>query len=348
MRRNCNGVNGDSNCVRGNGIGVRGNGMKPWVRIGDRILISVLLLVVGCGSGSDGIIARGTVELREYHVAPSAAARVVSVRVEEGDAVRAGDTLAVLTLADAGPQLAQQAARVEAARAAVADLRAGARSAEIARAQAEVSAVEAEAVRTSRDLARAQRLSSEGVIARRELDDATAAARVAVERRDAAQASLRLLQAGARNQQVRAAEAELRAAEAARAGTEERLADLVLLAPVDGVVLSRHAEPGDVMPAGGSVLMVGDAAHPWVRAFVSQDRLATLRVGERLRVAPEGWTGSVGGAVQAIDAEAQFTPRVAHTADERSDLMFGVRIALDSALPAGLWVVVRPEAALPE
>ncbi|HEU4800016.1 MAG TPA: HlyD family efflux transporter periplasmic adaptor subunit [Gemmatimonadales bacterium] len=308
----------------------------------------LLLPALACGVADDGAIARGTVELREYDVAPAAAARVVSVRVDEGDAVRAGDTLAVLTLADAGPQLAQQAARVEAARAAVADLRAGARSAEIARARAEVSAADAEAVRTSRDLARAQRLSSEGVIARRELDDATAAARVAGERRDAAQASLRLLQSGARDQQVRAAEAELRAAEAARAGTQQRLGDLVLTAPVDGVVLSRHAEPGEVMPAGGSVLRVGDAAHPWVRAFVSQDQLAAVRVGERLRVTPEGWNESVGGSVQAIDAEAQFTPRVALTADERSDLMFGVRIALDSALPAGVWVVVRRESAASE
>ncbi len=305
----------------------------------------LLLLAAGCGGGDSGIIARGTVEMREYDVAPAAAARVVSVRVDEGDAVRVGDTLAVLTLADAGPQLAQQAARVEAARAALADLRAGARSPEIARAAAEVSAAEAEAIRTGRELERAERLMSEGVIARRELDNASAAAQVAAERRDAARASLRLLNAGARDQQVRAAEAELRAAEAARSGTEERLDDLVLTAPVDGVVLSRNAEPGEVMAPGVSVVKVGDAAHPWVRAFVRQDQLAALQVGKRVRIAPEGWNGDAGGAVQSIDAEAQFTPRVALTADERSDLMFGVRINLDSALPAGVWVEVRPEAA---
>ena len=307
-------------------------------------LILAVLLLVACRADND-VIARGTVEMREYDVAPTVAARVVSVRVDEGDAVRAGDTLAVLTVADAGPQLAQQAARVEAARATLADLRAGARSPEIARAEAELSAAEAEAVRTGRDLERAERLMSEGVIARRELDDATAAARVAAERRDAAGAALRLLNAGARDQQIRAAEAELRAAEAARSGTEERLHDLVLTAPVDAVVLSRHAEPGEVIPAGVSVVKVGDAAHPWVRAFVRQDQLASLNVGGRLRVAPEGWSQEVGGAVQSIDAEAQFTPRVALTASERSDLMFGVRIALDSALPSGVWVVVRPEAA---
>jgi HlyD family secretion protein len=309
-----------------------------------RFLSLAVLLLAGCG-GDSGVIARGTVEMREYDLAPTVAARVVSVRVDEGDAVNAGDTLAVLTLADAGPQLALEAARVEAARAALADLRAGARSPEIAGAEAELSAAEAEAIRTGRDLERAERLMSEGVIARRELDEATAAARVAAERRDAARAALRLLNAGARDQQVRAAEAELRAAEAARSGTQERLQDLVLTAPVDAVVLSRHAEPGEVIAAGASVMKVGDAAHPWVRAFVRQDQLANLEVGERLRIAPEGWSGDVGGRVQAIDAEAQFTPRVALTAGERSDLMFGVRIALDSALPSGVWVVVRPEAA---
>jgi HlyD family secretion protein len=306
------------------------------------ILPALLVFLSACGGGPGPI--RGSVELPEVAVSPLATARVVRVLREEGDRVRAGDTLAILTQADADETLADLRARVASASASVHDLRAGARPQEIGQAEAELSAASAEASRAALELRRARSLIATGATSQQEVDDAETAARVADERRAAAEESLRLLRAGARPQQVRAAEAELGRARASLAAAEARLADLVLRAPVDGVVLVRAGEPGEVLGAGAPALVLGDVARSYVRAFVPQGLLERMKPGTAVRVLPDGWTGdAVPGRVTSVSPEAEFTPRVALTEAERSDQLFGVRITLDDpgAIPGGVWVSVE-------
>ncbi|HEU0077010.1 MAG TPA: biotin/lipoyl-binding protein, partial [Longimicrobiaceae bacterium] len=88
-------------------------------------LLAAALLLAACG-GSDGETAVGTVELTEFDLAPTQPARIVAVRVDEGDSVRAGDTLAVLTHPSLPGDVAGRAAGVQVAEANLRDLRAGA------------------------------------------------------------------------------------------------------------------------------------------------------------------------------------------------------------------------------
>jgi HlyD family secretion protein len=306
------------------------------------ILPALLLFLSACGGAPAPI--RGSVELPEVAVAPLATARVVRVLREEGDRVRAGDTLAILTQADADETLADLRARVASAGATVRDLQAGARPQEIAQAEAEFSAAAAEAVRAATELRRARTLIASNATSQQSVDDAEAAAAVADERRAAAGEAVRLLRAGARPQQVSAAQAELGRARASLAAAEARLADLVLRAPVDGIVLSRPGEPGEVLAAGVPAIILGDVARTYVRAFIPQALLQRVKPGTAVRVTPDGWTGApAAGRVTSVSPEAEFTPRVALTEEERSDQLFGVRIALDDpgAIPAGVWVSVE-------
>ena len=307
-----------------------------------RVVVSLLLLAA-CGNGDRSII-RGTVEMDQVDIAPQQPARVLQMLVNEGDAVQAGDTIAILGLADASAQVAAREARVRQAEAAVRDLKAGARPQEIGRAQSELQAAEAEATRTATELQRAQALVRDTVISRRDYDAAVAAARVAIERRDAARNALRLLEAGTRPAQIRAAEAELAQARADLAGTGSRLADLVLVSPVAGVVVTRAAEPGEVLPSGIPAAIIGDTARRYVRAYLPQKLLDRVKPGAHVLVTPDGWEGrGVRATVTSIQPEAEFTPRVSLTPDERADQLFGARLTLDSALPVGLWVSVSTD-----
>ena len=304
----------------------------------------VFLLFAAACSSNDRNIIRGTVEMDQVDIAPQQPARVLQMLVNEGDAVTPGDTIAILGLADAGAQVAAREARVSQAEAAVRDLKAGARPQEIGRAQSELQAAEAEATRTATELQRARALVRDTVISRRDYDAAAAAAQVAAERRDAARNALRLLQAGTRPAQIRAAEAELAQARADLAGTGSRLADLVLVSPVAGLVLTRAAEPGEVLPAGIPAAIIGDTSRRYVRAYVPQRLLDRLKPGVHVLVTPDGWEGTgVRATVKSIQPEAEFTPRVSLTPDERADQLFGARLTLDSALPVGIWVSVSTE-----
>jgi HlyD family secretion protein len=132
----------------------------------------------------------GTIEVDESDAAPLVGGRIVEVRVEEGDTVRVGDTLALLTQANLPAQLEERRARLAAARARLADLRRGSRTAELDRAEADLAAAEAEAERTAKELIRSERLAKDGIIPEQDLDRARTQSESAARRRDAARATL--------------------------------------------------------------------------------------------------------------------------------------------------------------
>lgn len=324
--------------------------MRRW---SDRALAG-LLLAAACGGGEapDVIAATGTLEVVEVDVSPLVPARVVRVVRDEGDMVQQGDTLATLTQATLGSDIAGRRARLAAAEATLRDLEAGARPAERARATAELRALEAEATRTASELRRVTPLAEAGTVSQQQLDAARAAANAAASRRDAARDARRLLEEGTRPERIQAARAEVAAARAALGGAEATAADLVLLAPVDGVIASRNAEPGEVVGAGQSALTVAQGTRPYVRVYVGPGDLPFVRVGAAVTgTLDEMPDRRFAGRVVAVSTKAEFTPRVALTEDERRDLLFGVKVDFDDTtgmLKAGLPVTVRiPRAAPP-
>ncbi|HVX39231.1 MAG TPA: efflux RND transporter periplasmic adaptor subunit [Gemmatimonadaceae bacterium] len=310
------------------------------------LALTFTFATVACRAAPSGAIeATGSLELTEVDVAPLTPARVVTVLRNEGDRVRVGDTLLTLSQSTLPSEIAAQQAAVDRADAQLRDLRAGARPAEIAQAEAQASAAEADATRAAQDLARLTPLAANGTVSAQQLDAARAVARSAAERRDAARQTVRLLRQGARPDQVRAADASLAAARASLAAARQQATDLVLVAPIAGTVLSRNAEPGEVLPAGMSGMTLGDPARPYVRIYVDENAFPRIHVGDTASVFLDAFPDrAFRGDVVAVSDRAEFTPRVALTKDERADLMFGVKIQLvdtSTVLKAGLPVTVR-------
>ncbi len=287
-------------------------------------------LVAGCNRSEPGPIhATGTVEVRELDVTPQVPARVARVLIDDGEAVAAGDTLVLLTQSTTRADIAQREARVRELEAALREARAGARPREVERAAADLRAAEAEAARTERDLERVRPLAAGGVVSRQTLDAAAAAAAGAAGRRDAAREAVQLLREGTRSERLQAAGAELAGARASLAATEAVAGDLVLVAPVAGTVISRNAEPGELLAAGQSAVTLGETAAPYVRVYVPTRLLPRVRHGQGVVARLDGYPERpIPGTVVAISPEAEFTPRIALTEQERADLVFGVKVAL--------------------
>lgn len=303
-----------------------------------------LIAVVGCAKSDVPDSAVGTLEMVEVDVGPLQPARAVRVMVREGDAVKAGDTLALFAIPTLAANEAQAEARLAAAQGSERELTRGARTEELARAESELQAAEAEATRTAADLRRIEPLAARGDVSRLSLDAAAAAARASAARRDAARASYKLVQEGARAERRQVAAADVRSAQAASAAIRATANDLVLIAPSDGVVLSRNVEPGEVLGAGASALTLGQPTRPWARIYVSQFVVPSLHVGDTLSAQLDGDSTLYRGRIAAVASKAEFTPRVALTDKERADLLFGVKVEFtDSAnrLKAGLPITVR-------
>ncbi len=311
-----------------------------------RIPLCLLALAACRGTTDDGLTARGTVEVREVDVAPIAAGRLVTLRVDEGATVQAGDTLAILSAPTLSADAQSATARVASARATLRDLEAGTDPQEIAKAAADLAAKQADAMRLAHDRDRLKALADAGAIAPREAEAAATAAEVATAAVTSAREMLSLRKAGTRSNRIAAARADVAQAEGVLAARLAANADFVLLAPIGGVVLNRLAEPGDLVPVGGPVLRIGAMASPWVRIFVPASVLPALAVGDSVVIYPPGVGGVVAGKedpkaeppapddphrpghgrIVAINPRAEYVTRTALTEHERADLLFGVKV----------------------
>jgi HlyD family secretion protein len=307
------------------------------------LAVAAAFLSLGCRASDDALVAHGTVEIREMDVAPSIPARVERMLVDEGDSVTDGDTLVVMSQATLPADLAAMEARLTTARAQLRELEAGARAPELARARAELRGAVSEAERTARDHERMRRLGEAGAVSQQELDAARTAAEAAASRRDAASQTLALLEDGTRPERISAARGEVANARAALERARATAADLVLVSPSSGIVLGRHADPGEMLGAGVPAVTIGRTDQPWIRVYVPAEALPRISVGQTVSVIVPGLERELQGRITTINDRAEFTPRVALTEDERADQLFGVRIDVpgEPSLKPGMPAQVR-------
>lgn len=112
--------------------------------------------------------------------------------------------------------------------------------------------------------------------------------------------------------------------------------DMQLIAPVDGVILNKIRENGEVTAAGAPVLVIGDTNRVWVKIYVPEHTVTRLRIGQPAKVRVDGLERNLPARISSIAAQAEFTPRNVQTPEERTMQMFGVKVQLDD--PSG----VRP------
>lgn len=269
--------------------------------------------------------------------------------------------------AGARPEEIQEAeAQAARAQSQLNDLMAGARAQEIEQARAALQNATATRVWTERDFRRVQELFTKELVAMQEVDRARQAYEVAVANEQAAREKLALVEAGPREHEVAAARAALRAARervqllragprtqavaaakaqvaeahAAQALAEKRLAEMVLVSPVDGVVLHKNMEAGETASPGASILTLMDPGDMWLRAYVPETDIGRLVVGQPAVVSVDAFPGRrFEGAISEIGSEAEFTPKNVQTKKERVNLVFRIKIAVrdpSGALKPGL------------
>jgi HlyD family secretion protein len=145
------------------------------------------------------------------------------------------------------------------------------------------------------------------------------------------------------------ARAQYEQAGAALRTTEARLADTLLYAPADGLVLRKNVEAGETVGAGIPVLTIGDLENPWIKVYVQERRLGLVKIGQQAEVRTDSYPNKVyPGTVSAISSEAEFTPKSVQTQEERVKLVFGVKVQvknengeLKPGMPADVRILLK-------
>ena len=254
--------------------------------------VRVTTTTVAQGTVQAAIFGIGTVEARtSWNLGPTATGRVLSVAVDVGDTVQAGQVLAEMDPVDQDARLAALDAAAQRARSAQ-----GAAQAQLAEAQARHRLA-------AQNLQRNQSLADQHFISASALESR----QTELQQADAAVAAARA--------NVDSSARELERAQAERSGGQRQRGVLRLRAPAAGVVVARNAEPGSTLNAGQALLQVIDPGSLWVRMRVDQGRAQGLAVGLPARVVLRSRPGAVlAGRVARLEALADSVAeeRVAH------------------------------------
>jgi HlyD family secretion protein len=275
-----------------------------------------------------GVFGIGTVEAQHaYAVGPIQAGRLLSVRVDQGDRVAAGQLLAELDPVDLGQ-------RAEAAGSAAARARQAAQAS-----QAQVAEAESRAKLAQANSERYQALYKLNFVAREMADSRRHEAAAA----DAALAAARA-NAAAAQREIGRTEADLR-------GIEQLRSSLKLVSPIDGVVTAREAEPGTTVVAGQAVLRLVDPRQLWVRARVDQARAKGVQVGQAADIVLRSVPGvPLAGKVVRIElqSDALTEERIVNVAFDPApaQLYLGELAEVTILLPGADDVLTVPRAAL--
>lgn len=107
--------------------------------------------------------------------------------------------------------------------------------------------------------------------------------------------------------------------------------DQRIVSPIDGVVLVKVHEVGEIVPAGSALVVIGDRKSLWVRIYVPEGKINKIQIGQIARLAFDGLKENFKGHVSFIASQAEFTPRNVQTPEERITQTFAVKITLDQA-----------------
>jgi HlyD family secretion protein len=314
-------------------------------------VLAVLLLAGGAAAWffwprtDDTIRFQGYVEGYLVFMAPEEGGRIEELTVDSGDRVSQGQLLFRLDASLQSAQRDEAEAKLQQTRAQLANLRSALqRPEEIAVLEAQEARAQAQLDLSQAELDRQKTLFERGIAAKAQYDQA----RTAFERDKAALAEVqRQIHAGqiaGRSGEIGAAEAAMQANEAALIQAETRLAKLQIKAPSDAQVQDIYFRAGETVNAGQPVLVLLPPANRRIRFYVPEPLLATIALGQVVGLTCDSCGVGLKARISFISSEAEFTPPVIFSEQERAKLVFRVEARpLDGAnLPIGLPVTVTP------
>ena len=268
-------------------------------------------------------------------------------------------------------EIAQARANAQMQRAMLNAAESGPRSQELKQAEADYDAAKADAANAQINFQRMDTLVRGDTVSRQQYDNAKATRDSTAQKAESLHQRLALLQAGTRKEDLQAAQERYRQAQAAadlmqhgyrkedidagRAKMEEaqarvdqldvQLKEANLIAPADGLVQTVSVRTGDLVGPGKIVVTMLESSQLWVKVYVPETDLSTVRVGQSARVEVDSLQSRrFTGNVQEIAAQAEFLPRNVQTRDDRQHQVFGVKVRVDNsdgALKSGMSATVR-------
>lgn len=228
-------------------------------------------------------IIMGQAEATQVRISGKVPGRVETYRFNEGDKVKAGDTLVFLDTPDVLAKLQQAEAARSAAEAQNTKALRGARSQEITGAYEMWQKAKAGLEIAEKSYKRVQNLYDQGVMSAQKRDEAEANYQAMIATEKAALSQYEMAKEGARREDKQAAEALVLQAEGAVAEVESYIKEQILTSPIDGEVMERFPEIGELVGTGAPIMNIADMNDMWITFSVREDLLKDIKIGAEIK-----------------------------------------------------------------
>ena len=291
-----------------------------------RVAVCAVFLF-GC-NGRDGasISASGTIEATEVTLSAQAGGQIKRVIAEEGDVVHIGDTLLIIDNIDYVYQLDQARAGYEMAEAQYQLTLKGTREEDVIQAEANYKNAEV-------DLKRMEELYRARTISEKQLDDAQT-------RFTVSQQTWEKMKRGSRQEEITAARARRDQSKAQMSSLQKKVDDCVVTAQAAGTVTKRYVEQGELAGLGMALYKISDLSSMDITIYVTESDLPRVKLNQKATVNIDAFQKrDYEGKVIFISSTAEFTPKNIQTKDERTKLVFSIKVKVpnpDGTLKAGI------------
>lgn len=290
------------------------------------LIIAAAAIVCGCGNDNTDYDASGVFETTEITVSAKGTGEIVSLAIDEGQDVKAGQELGTIDMT----QLRLKRVQLEATRKAT-----DSRRLDEGR---QVAIIKQQIINQQKDLERFQGLLADGAATQKQVDDIEFQIGVLQK-----QLAATTEQVATQNVSIDGQSSGI-AAEIAQ--IEDMMSNSVIRSPADGIILDKYAERGEYATPGKALFKMGDIANMRLRAYVTADQLTAIKLGQKVKVyADQGEDGrkEYDGVVTWIADKAEFTPKTIQTRDERANLVYAVKIRVknDGLIKRGMYGDVK-------
>lgn len=290
------------------------------------ILATGLVVLASCGNKDVDYDASGVFETTEVLVSARGTGEIVSLNIEEGQQVKANEELGRLDVT----QLELKKDQLKSGKTAATSRKLNT--------QQQVASISQQIQNLQREKARFEALLKDGAATQKQVDDI------------GYQIAVLQKQLSAVNEQVSTANTSIDGQSAgfdAQIGqVDDMLRQAIITSPIDGVILSKYAEQGEFAAPGRALFKVADVSQMRLRAYITADLLTNVKIGQKVKVyADQGDKGrkEYEGTVSWISSEAEFTPKTIQTRNERSNLVYAVKIDVknDGIIKRGMYGDVK-------
>lgn len=288
-----------------------------------KYIIPILFIALySCSSDVNETDASGVFEATEIIVSAESSGKLLSFTIQEGDDIKKGQSLGQID----STQLYLNKLQVEANQLALLSNRPDI--------QSQLYAIETEIDKAEFERKRIKKLLAGDVATQKQLDDVNAQIKVLRANYNAKKTAL--------NISTEAINAQSEAMEAQIDLINDQLERATITSPINGTVLVKYAEQGELTGIGKPLFQVADLERMILRAYVTGNQLPMLKIGQKIKVLAEiGKDGNheYEGEITWISSKSEFTPKTIQTQDERANLVYAVKIAVpnDGNLKIGMY-----------